>query len=371
MKKTFLSISLAAVALSASATTPLWLRDIKISPDGTQIAFTYKGDIYKVATSGGDAIRLTTLDSYEATPIWSPDGKTIAFTSDRNGGQDIFTMSANGGKATRITFSSESETPEAFTPDGKEIIYSAALQDPVSSAMFPSRRLTELYSIPVKGGRTKMVIASPAQMISYTTDGESFLYQDQKGMENEWRKHHTSSITRDIWLYNAKTQKHSNLTNHAGEDRNPVMGVDGKTVYFLSERKGGSMNVYSFPIDNPQSVTAVTSFKTHPVRFLSQGADGTLAFSYNGEIFTKKEKSKPSKVAINITSDDENELKKLNVASGASAATVSPDGKQIALIYRGELFVTSTDYTTTNKSLILQRLNVNLHGLPTIAQSLI
>ena len=349
MKKKILTISLAALSLSASATTPLWLRDVKISPDGNQILFTYKGDIYKVATTGGDAVRLTSLESYEATPIWSSDGKTIAFTSDRNGGQDIYTMSANGGKATRVTFSSESETPEAFTPDGKEIIFSAALQDPASSAMFPSRRLTELYSIPANGGRPKMVIASPAQMISYTTDGESFLYQDQKGMENEWRKHHTSSVTRDIWLYNASTKQHSNLTDHAGEDRNPVMGVDGKTVYFLSERNGKSFNVYSFPIDNPQAVTAVTSFKTHPVRFLSQGANGTLAFTYNGEIYTKKGNNKPSKVAINIVSDDDSKLKKLNVTSDASAATVSPDGKQVALIYRGELFVTSTDYTTTKQ----------------------
>ena len=201
MKKRLLAISLASIAIGASAATPMWLRDVKISPDGKQILFTYKGDIYKVATEGGDATRLTALDSYESMPIWSPDGKTIAFLSDRNGGQDIFTMSADGGKATRITFSSELETPESFTPDGKNIIFSAALQDPAESALFPSRRLTELYSIPVEGGRTKMVLASPAQMISYTTDGKSFLYQDQKGMEDEWRKHHTSSITRDVWLY--------------------------------------------------------------------------------------------------------------------------------------------------------------------------
>ena len=349
MKKRLLAISLASIAIGASAATPMWLRDVKISPDGKQILFTYKGDIYKVATEGGDATRLTALDSYESMPIWSPDGKTIAFLSDRNGGQDIFTMSADGGKATRITFSSELETPESFTPDGKNIIFSAALQDPAESALFPSRRLTELYSIPVEGGRTKMVLASPAQMISYTTDGKSFLYQDQKGMEDEWRKHHTSSITRDVWLYDAKSGQHKNLTDHAGEDRNPVMGIDGKTVYFLSERDGGSMNVYSFTIDNPQSITAVTSFKTHPVRFLSQGANGTLAFTYNGEIYTKTATGKASKVKINITTDDETPERELSVTSGASAASVSPDGKQVAIIKRGELFVTSSEYTTTKQ----------------------
>ena len=109
-KKALIAFTLGTIAFSASAITPMWLRDVKISPDGKQILFTYKGDIYKIATQGGEATRLTALDSYESMPIWSPDGKTIAFLSDRNGGQDIFTMSVNGGKATRITFSSENET---------------------------------------------------------------------------------------------------------------------------------------------------------------------------------------------------------------------------------------------------------------------
>lgn len=349
MKKILTLMTIAATAMTASAITPLWLRDVKISPDGTQIAFTYKGDIYKVATEGGTAVRLTSQPSYEAVPVWSPDGGKIAFLTDRNGGSDIYVMSANGGKATRLTYNSATETPEAFSPDGKYVYFSASIQDPASSVMFPSGRLTELYKVQVGGGQVSQVIASPAQMISFNAAGTMFLYQDQKGMEDEWRKHHTSSITRDIWSCDLSTGKHVNLTNRAGEDRNPVLSADGKSVYFLSERNGKTFNVYTFDLNNPSEVRAVTNFKTHPVRFLSQSNDGRIAFTYDGEIYTKSGNAAPKKVVIDVTIDEENLPAVISVNNGASGAVVSPDGKQVAFTKRGEVFVTSVEYTTTKQ----------------------
>ncbi|MDE5838037.1 MAG: peptidase S41, partial [Paramuribaculum sp.] len=349
MKKIY-SILL-AVALSSGAVgavTPLWLRDVKISPDGKEIAFTYKGDIWKVPVQGGTAVRLTSQPSYESEPVWSPDGKQIAFASDRAGGSDIYIMSSNGGSAKRLTTNSAAETPEAITPDGKYVLFSANIQDPASSALFPYRSMTELYRVPVEGGRVTQVLGTPAVQMSFLPDGSSFIYEDVKGSEDKWRKHHTSSVTRDIWKYDAKTGKHTNLTKRGGEDRNPVVSKDGSTIYFLSERNGGSFNIYSMPVNNPEKLTQITDFKTHPVRFLSQGSDGTFAFTYNGEIYTKKGDSAPVKVKINLDSDEEELPVKLNVSSMPSA-TVSPDGSQVAFVNRGEVFVTSTQHQSTKQ----------------------
>ena len=339
-----LAIALGAATLGAGASTPLWMRDVKISPDGKTIAFTYKGDIFTVPATGGTASRLTSLPSLEWAPVWSPDGSRIAFASDRNGGSDIYVMSSKGGPATRLTFNSAMETPMAFSPDGAEVVFGAAIQDPAASALFPSGRMTEVYSVPAKGGRVTQLLASPAEMISWNGTDGSFLYQDQKGVENPWRKHHTSSVTRDVWLYDASTGSHTNLTNRPGEDRNPVLGPDGKTVYFLSERDGGSFNVYSFPLSNPSVVTAVTDFKEHPVRFLSQGSNGLLAYAFDGEIYTQQPGAKPQKVNVDIIMDEPVATQKLRFRNGIDDALASPDGSQMALIYRGDVFVTSVEH---------------------------
>ena len=349
MKKLLTCLALSFVAASSYAATPLWLRDVQISPDGTEIAFCYKGDIYKVPSNGGTATQLTTQASYECSPIWSPDSKQIAFASDRNGNFDLFVMSADGGAARRLTTHSASEIPSTFTTDGNYILFSASIQDPANSALFPTSAMTELYKVPVTGGRTEQVLGTPAEMVCFDKSGKTFLYQDRKGFEDEWRKHHTSSITRDVWLYDSENGKHTNLTAHAGEDRNPVFAPDGQTVYFLSERDGSTFNVYSFPISSPQSLKTVTHFKTHPVRFLSMGSNGTLCYTYDGEIYTQKQGDKPQKVKIDIIRDDQNTIADLNFSNGATSATVSPDGKQVAFIVRGEVFVTSTDYNTTKQ----------------------
>ncbi len=348
MKKFLVYLAMSAAVVSASAVTPLWLRDVQISPDGSAIAFAYKGDIWTVPAAGGTASRITTTPAYECSPVWSPDSRSIAFASNRKGNFDIFIVPSTGGPAVRLTSNLAPEYPEAFSPDGKCVLFSAAIQDPVSSAMFPTSRMTELYKVPVEGGASVQILGTPAKLLSFLPDGKRFLYQDVKGFEDEWRKHHTSSVTRDIWIYNPADGTHVNLTDRGGEDRNPVVAADGNTFYFLSERNNGSMNVYKSTIADPRTVEALTSFKHHPVRFLSGDGKGVLCFTYDGEIYTLAPGGKPAKVKIDLTDDVEEDIIKAGT-SRLSYAAFSPDGKQAAFVSRGNLFVTSVEYPSVKQ----------------------
>ena len=341
-------LSLLLLTFALADASPLWMRYPAISPDGRTVAFTYKGSIYTVPAAGGEARRITSDESYDYAPVWSPDSKTLAYACDRFGNFDIFTVPASGGAPTRLTTHSAAEMPYAFSPDGKKIYYGASISDPAASALFPKGSMSELYAVSVDGGRPERVLATPAEAVSFTRDGKSFFYQDKKGGENIWRKHHTSSITRDIWRYDFATGKHTNLTARAGEDRNPVYADGDGKVYFLSERDG-TFNVWSFAADAPAEAKQVTRFKNHPVRFLSAAADGTLCFGHNGEIYTMSGSGSPRKLGVTIVDDSPADKTAQIAVSGGGSAVVSPDGKQIAFVSRGEVFVTAVDYATTRR----------------------
>ncbi|MDR0660860.1 MAG: PDZ domain-containing protein [Prevotellaceae bacterium] len=349
MRKIFLAALLVVLSVGLRAQdTPLWLRYSAISPDGTQIAFSYKGDIYKVSATGGRAMQLTTHSAHDTRPVWSPDGESIAFASNREGGFDIFIMSAAGGVPTRLTSHSVNEYPVAFR-DPNSVLYTAGIMQDAGDGEFPSGQFTQLYEVSTAGGRPVLFSSYTMEDIAINADGTKILYHDKKGFEDPWRKHHQSSITRDIWLCDLSGERsYKKLSTFRGEDRNPVWMPDGSGYYYLSEQDG-SFNVYKSDL-SASSPVKVTSFTKNPVRFLTISENGTLCFTYDGEIYTMKEGQQPQKVSIQLVTDNqENKLRYMNFANGVREMSVSLSGKEVVFVVRGDVFVASVEYGTTRR----------------------
>ncbi len=345
MKKLVL-VFILLIGYSATAVTPQWMRYPSISPDGSKIAFTYQGDIFIVNANGGKAIQITQHSAHDFMPVWANDGKNIAFASNRYGNFDVFLISLNGGTPKRLTYHSSNDYPYTFTNDDKKVIFGSTRLDDVKSVQFPYSRLAELYEVDLKGGREKQVLTITAEDVKFNANGNKIIFHNKKGYEDPWRKHHTSSVTRDIFTYDFKTKQYTQLTNWNGEDRNPIF-IDDENFYFLSE-KSGSFNVWKGNINKPYT-TQITNYKTHPVRFLSQSKNGTLCYGYDGEIYTLIN-GKSQKVNVQMFKDDVSNSTVIKpVRNRVTDFAVSPDGKQVAFIHRGEVFVTSTEYATTKR----------------------
>ena len=347
MKKLLLFIALISFSSNAQE-DPQWMRYASISPDGTQIVFTYKGDLYKVSAAGGDATQLTYHKGHDYKAVWNKDGSKIAFASDRYGNFDIYVMDVKERKTNRLTFHSTNEFPFSFSSNGKNIVFGASRQDDTKHRQYPTASQPELYSVPLKGGKIKQLLTVPAEYVQYSKNGKTMLYHDKKGGENEFRKHHISSITRDVWMYDIKSKTHKMITSFKGEDRQPVYSADQKSMYYLSE-KSGSFNIHKMSLENFSETEQLTNFKLHPVRFLSFG-NGLLSFGYDGELYTMNEGEKPKKVKVKIrTQSIDNEDKFISINGGIREMAISPNGKEIAFIARGEVFVTSVDKSFTKR----------------------
>jgi len=347
---TFLLIGGFTYTLVQAQNDPLWMRYPAISPGGDQVVFSYKGDIYKVPSDGGRAVPLTVNSAHDYMPVWSHDGTYIAFASHRYGNYDIFVMPAEGGEATRITYHSADDFPSDFTRDNREVLFSSSRRDDHNSAQFPYGLLSELYKVSREGGMPAQVSTITAEDARYNSDGSIIIYHDRKGYEDPWRKHHKSSITRDLWTYQPETGEYTKVTEWQGENRNPVFNpLNEQEAFFLSERNG-DFNVFKLNLNDPSQAEPVTSFTNHPVRFLTISDDGRLCFSYDGKIYTKTLDGEAEEIQVQINNDNRQDAYETKGLNGqVTEMALSPNGKEVAFIERGEVFVSNVDGSTIKK----------------------
>lgn len=343
MKRKILAAFALGIIFTTSAETPRWIMKPAISPDGQTIAFSYKGELFTVPSKGGEATQITSNQAYDSNPVWSPDGKKIVFLSNREGSDDIYVTSIGGGIPTRLTYNSGNETPLTFINDSI-LLFNASILPGQKTARAPF--FTQIYSININksDSRPSLYLSIPVTSADANKNGE-LIFQSKKSMEDILRKHERSAGTPDIWTYNGG--KFTQLTHFNGADQSPVWGV-GKNFYYLSE-KDGTLNVYA-AIEGQQDKKQLTNFEKHPVRNLTSSDNGELAFSWDGDIYTMTPGQNPKKVNININADFyDGDLVKRYVKSGVTNMAVSPDGNELAIIIRGDLYVTNAKYKTTKR----------------------
>ena len=366
---TLLAALMFTAAVSSAQTAPRWLRQNAVSPDGSRIAFVYQGDIFLVPSEGGEAVQLTSNEAHDTEPLWTPDGKYVVFASFREGSKDIWAVPAEGGRPWRLTDFGGRETPLTVAPDGT-VYFAGNLQESTVSSVFPGDGKLYRFSFAEALAKAQAgeplpvpVLASTVTVSALSINAEgTALYEDWKGYEDPFRKHHTSAVTRDIWQ--KKGGEYTKLTDFPGEDRNPVWGPDGRTWYFLSEKGGTRRGGPSGEITADPQVddwggdsnvwrsdgVQLTRFEKNPVRYLSISADGLMAFSWNGDLYTMRDGTEPCKVEITIRKDNpEKEHIWRSVSDGASDMALSPDGSELAVIVRGDVYVTTPELGDTRR----------------------
>lgn len=237
--------------------------------------------------------------------------------------------------------------------DSQRVLFNAYRMNSAQSALFPLPIFPQLYKVPIEEGRTpEMILTTPALNAHYNKAGNQILYEDLKGYENLWRKHETFSVAHDIWIYDAKSGEHKKLSSFQGENRNPVWSPDENAVYYLTE-KSGSFNVWKIPLkgSQPGDSEQITKFEKNPIRFLTASNNGDLCFGFDGEIYTLTSGSQqPQKVNIQIrliNSEAATQIK--GFTDSATEMALSPNGKEIAFVVRGDVYVASVEHGDTKR----------------------
>jgi len=329
MKKAFLS----ALVLILAGSSLTFAREAKLVRyphyHNQRVVFSYLGDVWTADENGQNVQRLTVNRARDVYARFSPDGKWIAFSSDRNGNLDVFIIPSEGGAAKQLTLHSADDTVLGWRPDSRAVLFSSNRGEDFAG---------QLYLVSVDGGLPTKAGTDMGVQAAYSPDGKWLAYNPRS--QAYWRKFYRGSAQSDIVVMDVATKKFTQLTDFDGHDSWPMWGSDGG-IYFVSDREGnGLTNIWRISADGGKA-DRVTSFKSGDVRWPAISSDGrTIVFEHDFGIWKLELNSKKaSPIQLNIaaeTQENLNEVQSFN--SQADDFDLAPSSRRVAFSIHGEIF---------------------------------
>ncbi|MCR4859350.1 MAG: PDZ domain-containing protein, partial [Bacteroidales bacterium] len=326
-------------AVLAAASAPSLADNIRfashpsLSPDGKQIYFSYDGDIYSVPVGGGQATAVITMPGVQDSPLVSPDGKWLAFSSDIQGGGDVYVVPVGGGQAVQLTFHEAPDTPVGWSPKSDWIYF--------ESTRAGARRTT--FRVGVAGGTPQLLFDgyfnTVVNLCENPRTGEFLFNESMESISFPTRKRYVGDHNPNIKSWNPRSRTYTELTNYIGKDQWPMADKDGN-VYYVSDELNKESNIVRYVKGGkPQQLTTFDKSVQYP----------SIAFGGSAIVFLKDYEIHVLEPATGKVS-----VPQIQIASGSvevrrsfegqtpTAADVSPDGKKFALVIRGGLYVSDT-----------------------------
>jgi tricorn protease len=337
MKKTLLLIILTTFILGTYAQEEARLLRFP-AIHGNQVVFSYAGDLYTVAKTGGLATKLTNDEGYEMFARFSPDGKTLAFTAQYDGNTEVYTMPSYGGEPMRLTYTATLGRDDLSDRMGPNNIVMGWKND--KEIIYRSRKKTfnsftgQLFLANVSGGLSEELPLPTGGFNSYAPDGNKMAYNRVFREFRTW-KYYKGGMADDVWIYDFKSKEIENITNNINQDIFPMWHEN--KVYFLSDRDR-TMNMFSYDLVTKET-EKVTNYTKYDIKFPSLG-DEAIIYENGGFLYTYDLASgETAKLEIKIASDFLHSRSVMKDASqNISSFAISPDGKRLTFGARGDVF---------------------------------
>lgn len=327
---------LVLTSLAMSQDTVRFARTPTISPDGATVAFSYKGDIWSVSASGGVARPITMHEAHDIGPVFSPDGRSIAFSSNRHGSYDVFVIAAEGGRPRRLTFDSAADNAVGWSPDGSSVLFVSN-----RSTAFPHDSV--LYSVPLLGGMERVIPVGGAKEAAWSPKKNQIAYTAGPG--TWYRRGYRGSSNDDLWLADVDGKNQRRLTDFNGQDSSPMWSADGKRVCYVSEQFGGHANIVWKAADGQGAAEQLTKHTQDAVRQAQISANGeSIVYECGPDLFVVSTRTGESrKLSIQAFADDKvNREPIMTFTNGITGFSPSPDDRHIAIVVHGELFLVAS-----------------------------